>query len=104
LGVIAFALTYGFGDGQALARAGPERDAHFLYRAIKGFGTDNEMLIDVICTKSSDYLNTLALAYGELLETEATMVEDITGATGGHYRQVHGRGKQAAGSKNCTCA
>ncbi|EDQ88360.1 uncharacterized protein MONBRDRAFT_26446 [Monosiga brevicollis MX1] len=71
----------------ALARKAVERDAHFLHRAFKGFGNDNEMLIDILCTKNTQYLREVNTAY-KTVTGDRMLVEDITGNTNGHYRKV----------------
>eukprot|EP00045_Choanoeca_perplexa_P009678 m.93821 g.93821 ORF g.93821 m.93821 type:complete len:855 (-) comp14991_c0_seq1:659-3223(-) len=72
---------------KALVRQGPERDAHWLFKAMKGMGADNEMLIDIICTKSSAYLAKVTAIYPTVADGRA-LDEDITGNTSGHYRKL----------------
>eukprot|EP00730_Choanoeca_flexa_P001760 TRINITY_DN10771_c0_g1_i5.p1 TRINITY_DN10771_c0_g1~~TRINITY_DN10771_c0_g1_i5.p1 ORF type:complete len:856 (+),score=278.96 TRINITY_DN10771_c0_g1_i5:62-2629(+) len=72
---------------KALARKAPERDAHWLYKAMKGMGADNEMLIDIICTKSPGHLRQVADIYSEVSDGRS-LADDITGNCSGHYRKL----------------
>lgn len=47
----------------ALVRTPEERDAHFLKHSIKGLGTDDVQLQEILCTKTSAYLAKVKAAY-----------------------------------------
>lgn len=64
----------------------PAQDAEQLYKAMKGFGTDETKLIDVLCKRTFDQRNEIAhvfkTSYGK------DLVKNIESETSGNFRRV----------------
>eukprot|EP00041_Stephanoeca_diplocostata_P017063 m.339439 g.339439 ORF g.339439 m.339439 type:complete len:354 (+) comp20583_c1_seq7:241-1302(+) len=54
----------------AMMRAEDERDAHYLYKAMKGRGYDEDALIEVIVSRSSEQLKAVKAAYKRAYEVD----------------------------------
>eukprot|EP00244_Chara_vulgaris_P001668 TRINITY_DN126_c0_g1_i4.p1 TRINITY_DN126_c0_g1~~TRINITY_DN126_c0_g1_i4.p1 ORF type:complete len:318 (+),score=88.11 TRINITY_DN126_c0_g1_i4:163-1116(+) len=65
----------------ALFQPAAERDAEWFRSAMKGFGTNEKLLYELIATRSSRQLKAIALAYDKLYEKE--LAGDIDGEVGG---------------------
>ncbi|GFN89719.1 Annexin [Plakobranchus ocellatus] len=58
-----------------------EFDAKQLYKAMKGLGSDEQVLIEVICTRTNEQLNNIKAAYKTVYkkDLEAAVVDDTSG-------------------------
>jgi len=63
-----------------------EYDAKLLNHAIKGLGTNDDELIEVICTRTNAELTAMKQAYQRLFGKSAE--HDVTGDTSGDYKQL----------------
>lgn len=70
----------------ALLMAPDVYDAHELERAIKGLGTDEDALIEILCTRSNSQIKAACEAYKK--KTGHTLEDDIRGDTSGHLRRL----------------
>ncbi|XP_068684036.1 uncharacterized protein [Montipora foliosa] len=61
--------------------SGAEEDAKQLYEAMKGLGTDEDILIDILCTRSNAELRDVRAAYSR--KYDSTLEEDLKGDTSG---------------------
>jgi len=61
-------------------------DAYTVNKAIKGLGTDDDSLIEVLCTRSNQEVKDLAAAYQKTFGR--TLESDVHGDTGGDYRNL----------------
>ncbi|KAL5968959.1 Annexin A8 [Taenia solium] len=64
----------------------PELKAQLCYDAIKGAGTDELALIEVICTSTNSEIEELKKEYAKA--TEATLEEDVVGDTSGYFKRI----------------
>jgi len=60
--------------------------AHICRVAMKGIGTDEEALVDVICSKTSDEINKIKDAYKDMFERD--LIKDIESETSGNLRKI----------------
>jgi len=72
---------------KALVRQPAERDAKFLHNAIKGMGTDDTLLIELLCSKDSTQLSDIKVAYSRMFAGH-TLEKDIAGDTSGDYKKL----------------
>ncbi|KAK6970182.1 annexin A6 [Biomphalaria glabrata] len=63
-----------------------EFDAKQLNRAIKGLGTDEKVLVEIICTRSNAQLNNIKASYKTMFNKE--LEQDIAGDTSGHFKRL----------------
>jgi len=63
-----------------------ERDATYLRKAMKGAGTRESLLIQIICTKTNEEIEALKAAYTEQFERE--LVDDVTNETSGPFEDL----------------
>ncbi|XP_063782470.1 annexin A2 [Pseudophryne corroboree] len=70
----------------ALIKTRPQYDASELKAAMKGLGTDEDTLIEIICSRSSGELQAIQAAYRELYKTE--LEKDIVSDTSGEFRKL----------------
>jgi len=63
-----------------------EIDALYLRKAMKGIGTRESLLIQIICTKTNEEIDELKKAYNEMFERE--LVEDVVGETTGAFEEL----------------
>ncbi|XP_064190917.1 annexin A5-like [Anguilla rostrata] len=63
-----------------------EYDATQLRNAIKGAGTDEKVLIEILATRSAQQIKDIIKAYKE--EYNHDLEEDITGDTSGHFKRM----------------
>jgi len=61
-------------------------DAHMLREAMKGLGTHEATLIEILCTRSNLGINDIKSAYIKLHERD--LVKDIESETSGHFRTL----------------
>jgi len=60
--------------------------AHICRGAMKGIGTDEEALVDVICSKTSDEINKIKTVYKDMYERD--LIKDIESETSGNLRRI----------------
>jgi len=65
-------------------------DAHNLKKAIKGIGTDEKLIIEIVCTKESHELESLKKAYSELYKSnlEQDLAAEENGNLGRLFRSI----------------
>uniref|UniRef100_A0A9J7YCF8 Annexin n=1 Tax=Cyprinus carpio carpio TaxID=630221 RepID=A0A9J7YCF8_CYPCA len=61
-------------------------DAHELHKAIKGVGTEDEVLIEILASRTCDEIKDIAKAYKK--EYGSKLEKDIMGDTSGHYQRL----------------
>ncbi|VDK36217.1 unnamed protein product [Taenia asiatica] len=72
----------------------PELKAQLCYDAIKGAGTDELALIEVICTSTNSEIEELKKEYAKVCQkhgkaaTETTLEDDIVGDTSGYFKRI----------------
>jgi hypothetical protein len=71
---------------QGLFRTPAEEDAFIVHHAIAGAGTDEEALIEVICTRSNAELKAMKEAYQNLYKKDAE--KDVIGDTSGDFKRL----------------
>lgn len=64
----------------------PELSAKFLREAMKGMGTNERTLVDVLCTKTNEEIEEIKTAYTKLYSRN--LEKDITKETGGDFERV----------------
>ncbi|CAD5123608.1 DgyrCDS11936 [Dimorphilus gyrociliatus] len=69
----------------ALCRDRFTYDAEQLNRAIKGLGTDEDLLISIICTRNPSEMEAIKQRYMELYKR--TLEDDVVGDTSGDFRR-----------------
>lgn len=62
-------------------------DCYQLRRAVKGLGTDEEALIEIISTRSQETIEQIKKRYSEMYPGR-NLVKDIESDTSGHFRKV----------------
>lgn len=63
-----------------------EYDVDLLYKALKGIGSDKEVLSEIVCFRSFDRLNKIKEKYKEKYGKD--LVEEIKGETSGDYQKT----------------
>jgi len=63
-----------------------EVDAYYVRKSMKGSGTQESILIQVICTKTNEEIDAFKKAYTDMFERD--IVEDITGETTGEFEEL----------------
>ncbi len=71
-------------EREALRQHIAEDDATLIYRAVKGFGTDDKALISVICGRTKPHLRCVDRIYHE--KYSQGIREAIQGDTSGYYK------------------
>lgn len=61
-------------------------DAMCLNKAIKGLGTDEQVLVEVICTRTNEQIRKFKETYKKLYGKE--LEEDVAGDTSGHFKRL----------------
>lgn len=61
-------------------------DAQRLYKAMKGLGTDEETLLEVLCTRSPSQLKIITSAYNEMYKKD--LGKDLDGETSGDFTKL----------------
>ncbi|EGD79818.1 annexin A7 [Salpingoeca rosetta] len=64
----------------------PHFDARCLRKAMKGMGTDERALIEVICTRTNQEIHAIKAAYKELYGRD--LEKDIVSDTSGHFKRL----------------
>ncbi|VDQ10235.1 unnamed protein product [Trichobilharzia regenti] len=72
---------------EALCMTPAEFGASELYRAMKGAGTDESAIIEILCTRSNLELRQIKEAYGRLF-SGANLEQDIAGDTSGDFKHI----------------
>eukprot|EP00055_Hartaetosiga_balthica_P018479 m.134501 g.134501 ORF g.134501 m.134501 type:complete len:825 (+) comp9619_c0_seq1:71-2545(+) len=70
----------------ALIMQESERYAYFLRKSMKGWGTENRLLVDLLCTKESDEIVKIHSAYAETYDRD--LAKDIVGDTSGDFEKL----------------
>ncbi|XP_065887190.1 annexin-B12-like [Dysidea avara] len=70
----------------SLMRPKSRFDAISLRKAMKGLGTDEEVLIEVICTKTNSEIESIKTEYKA--ENDRDLEKDIVSETSGHFKQL----------------
>ena len=58
-----------------------------LRKAVKGLGTDEEALIEILCTRPPDVIEQIKKRYSEMYPGR-TLLKDVESDTSGHFRKV----------------
>ncbi|KAJ8032451.1 Annexin A7 [Holothuria leucospilota] len=61
-------------------------DAHQLHKAIKGLGTDEDCLIEIICTRTNSSIKAIKKAYQQAFSKK--LEDDISGDTSGNFQRL----------------
>ncbi|XP_077120181.1 annexin A2 [Ranitomeya variabilis] len=69
-----------------LMKTRPQYDASELKSSMKGLGTDEDTLIEIICSRDNQELQAIQAAYRELFKTE--LEKDIVSDTSGDFRKL----------------
>ena len=72
---------------KALCLGAAEYDASEVKRAIKGLGTDEDALIEILCTRTNAQIKVINETYEKLYDK--SMQKDIEGDTSGNFRKVY---------------
>jgi len=70
----------------ALFKTPVDYDAHELREAIKGAGTRESALIEILCTRTNEEIQNIKEAYTRLFEKD--LVEDLEGDTSGYFGRL----------------
>jgi hypothetical protein len=62
-------------------------DCFHLRKAIKGLGTDENALIEIICTRPPDTIEKIKKRYGEMYPGR-NLIKDVEGDTSGNFRKI----------------
>ena len=62
-------------------------DCYHLRKAIKGLGTDEKALIEILCTRPSNVIEEIKKRYGEMYPGRS-LLKDIEGDTSGNFRKI----------------
>ncbi|KAF6020217.1 hypothetical protein EB796_021458 [Bugula neritina] len=63
-----------------------EYDAYLIHRAIQGLGTDEDVLVEILCTRTNAQIQELGHQYRELYK--ATIEQHMQGDTSGHFMRM----------------
>ena len=69
----------------ALMRSRPERDAYWLRKAMKGAGTDEDCLVEILCSRDNAEIKAIAQAYTR--EYERDLEADLASETSGTFKR-----------------
>lgn len=72
---------------KALVRLPAERDANFIFKSIKGLGTDDALLIELICSKDTASLKEIKSAYQRMFPGHS-LEKDVSGDTSGDFKAL----------------
>ena len=62
-------------------------DCFHLRKAIKGLGTDENALIEILCTRPSNVIEQIKKRYGEMFPGRS-LLKDVEGDTSGNFRKI----------------
>ena len=62
-------------------------DCYHLRKAIKGIGTDENALIEILCTRPSNVIEEIKKRYGEMYPGR-NLLKDIEGDTSGNFKKI----------------
>merc|ERR550514_2676756 len=65
----------------------PHFDAYSLRKAMKGIGSDDAALIEIICTKTNEEMKAIKAAYSEMFDRR-DLEKDIVSETGGRFKRL----------------
>lgn len=71
----------------SLMRDPATRDAHWLRKAMKGVGTDESCLIEILVTRESDEIKEIKAAYKREFEGR-DLEKDVISETSGHFKRL----------------
>ncbi|OQV18843.1 Annexin B11 [Hypsibius exemplaris] len=71
---------------KALSQAPEVNDAKTLHHAVKGLGTDEDTILEILCTRTNEELNKTSNAYFSMFR--ATLISDIKKDTSGEFLEV----------------
>ncbi|XP_072045538.1 uncharacterized protein [Amphiura filiformis] len=71
---------------QGLMMTPSHYDAYQLNKAIKGLGTDEDVLIEILCTRSNSAIEAIKEAYDDLYHKD--LEEDVADDTSGHFERL----------------
>jgi len=83
----------------ALFKDPVEYDAYELYHAMKGLGTRENTLIEILCSRSNQQIEDIKAMYKK--KHDATLVDDIEGDTSGNFGRLMYSLAQAARVEDC---
>lgn len=63
-----------------------ERDAFYLYKSMKGVGTNDEALVEVLCSRSNEELKRINEEYKRLYKDD--LERKVSSDTSGHYKRL----------------
>jgi len=63
-----------------------ELDAWYLRKAMKGVGTRESLLVQIICTKTNEEIEAMTTAYRDMFESE--LVDDVRGEATGAFEEL----------------
>ncbi|CAL8091839.1 unnamed protein product [Calicophoron daubneyi] len=72
---------------EALCYGPAQVDAFLIRNAVKGAGTDEECLIDILCTRNNEQIRKMKEAYSQMFEGR-NMEKDIVGDTSRHFKRI----------------
>lgn len=72
---------------EAMMHDTPHFEAWTLRRSMKGAGTDEQSLIEIICTKSNAEIRAMRAAYGDLYPGR-DLEKDVRDETSGHFKRL----------------
>jgi len=70
----------------ALLMTPAEYDAHELRKSVKGVGTDEEVLIEILCTRTNEEINDLKQQYKH--DYGRNIEKDVISDTSGHFKRL----------------
>ncbi|CAL8091833.1 unnamed protein product [Calicophoron daubneyi] len=72
---------------EALCYGPAELDAFLLRKAMKGAGTDEGCLIDILCTRNNEQIRKIKEAYSRMFEGRS-LEKDVVGDTSRHFKRL----------------
>ncbi|XP_033112459.1 annexin A13-like [Anneissia japonica] len=70
----------------ALMQTPTEYDVHSLHKAMEGLGTDESVLIEILCTRSNGDIKAIKEMYKKVYKKE--LEKDISDDTSGHFKRL----------------
>lgn len=72
---------------EALCYSSAEFDAMQLRKAVKGAGTDEDALIEILCTRTNEQIRQIKRAYSSMFQGR-DLEKDVISDTSGHFKRV----------------